>query len=176
MSVCVTMFNVVYVIYQAGNALVRYLYVKSSLRKEISEVYSKQKVTYMCLFLPQVPTVFFDYKTLTFDFSFFPLSIFLNFCCSLINMALMGTPLCYTMDVLILGPTTIRKFTKLLPWALLCSSVIISSASAVTFICTSSLVNKLRATLPPKKLTRRRTEEGQKKESDTSHNWVSICH
>ena len=54
MSVCVALFNVVYVIYQAGNALVRYLYVRSSLRKEISEVYSKQKVTYMCLFLPQV--------------------------------------------------------------------------------------------------------------------------
>ena len=78
------MFNVVYVIYQAGNALVRYLYVKSSLRKEISEVYSKQKVTYMCLFLPQVPKVFFDYKTLTFDFSFFPLSITLLFSYNLI--------------------------------------------------------------------------------------------
>ena len=54
MTNCVTMFNVVYVIYQAGNALVRYLYVRSSLRKDISEVYSKQKVTYLCLFVPQV--------------------------------------------------------------------------------------------------------------------------
>ena len=54
MTMSVVMFNLVYVIYQAGTALVRYLYVKSSLRKDISEVYSKKKVTYICLLFPQV--------------------------------------------------------------------------------------------------------------------------
>ena len=54
MTMFVVMFNVVYVMYQAGNALVRYLYVRSSLRQDISELYSKKKVTFLCLFVPQV--------------------------------------------------------------------------------------------------------------------------
>ena len=78
MTNCLAMFNVVYVMYQAGNALVRYLYVRSSLRREISEVYSKQKVTYLCLFVPQVKFCYCHKLDMYDVFSCLPWFICLN--------------------------------------------------------------------------------------------------
>ena len=50
----------------AGGALIRYVYVKDSLRKDIQEVFKRHKFTFLCFVLPQVQ---YAWKYLSRQFS-----------------------------------------------------------------------------------------------------------
>ena len=46
--------NVAYVIYYTGGSLLRYWYVKASLRPEVAEVFMRKKTLALCLGIPQI--------------------------------------------------------------------------------------------------------------------------
>ena len=46
--------NVAYIIYHTGGSLLRYWYVKASLRPEVAEVFMRKKTLALCLGIPQI--------------------------------------------------------------------------------------------------------------------------
>lgn len=53
MNIFYSLMNVALTIYHTGGSLIRYLYVKASLRPEVAEGFMSRKTFYVCLFLPQ---------------------------------------------------------------------------------------------------------------------------
>ena len=54
MNIFFSYMNVAYTIYHTGGSLLRYWYVKASLRPEVAEVFMRKKTLALCLGIPQV--------------------------------------------------------------------------------------------------------------------------
>ena len=54
MNIFYSLMNVALTIYHTGCSLLRYLYVKASLRPEVANGFLSRKTFYVCLFIPQV--------------------------------------------------------------------------------------------------------------------------
>ncbi len=53
MNALYSLMSVAYIIYHAGGSLLRYWYVKESLRPEVAEVFKRRKTLVLCLGIPQ---------------------------------------------------------------------------------------------------------------------------
>ena len=54
MNIFFSYLNIAYTIYHTGGSLLRYWYVKASLRPEAAEVFIRKKTLALCLGIPQV--------------------------------------------------------------------------------------------------------------------------
>ena len=54
MTIFISYTNIAYTIYHTGGSLLRYWYVKASLRPEVAEVFMRRKTLALCLGIPQI--------------------------------------------------------------------------------------------------------------------------
>ena len=54
MNIFFSYMNIAYIIYYTGGSLLRYWYVKASLRPEVAEVFMRKKTLALCLGIPQI--------------------------------------------------------------------------------------------------------------------------
>ena len=54
MNIFISYTNIAYTIYHTGGSLLRYWYVKASVRPEVAEVFMRKKTLALCLGIPQI--------------------------------------------------------------------------------------------------------------------------